>query len=397
MNVTYKDLNTALEALKTACQSDKQGLTNMLMLANKEAGTLVLCCGPTPSYKIAYKVDVEYDELDYSAELVLNIKRFSELVSIAKPTTSLITEISLQIDQNASELIFGLKKCLKIDENNIRPISKISQRMGYFTLDSNKYRGIDKGNVDTMFAVGENSATWPRDNVVSILNKLSSGNTPQILFSEKNKAVAACNTNFAVYMSNEYSGFSGAVLTSTAKSIVTVVKNAKQNQIAFVKGEENTLYISDGTFALQTALPLAKQLLLSQVNGFNSVEYPKFQAVFKQNALLDFMKSFKSITGTDKAVIKFENVDNVWYLLLNVQGAKDRFNECSISVESINGETDDLSPYSIMLDTFISMLNICDSDTIRLSLSAKTEDSPRLLRINTENENMTICYSVEAD
>ena len=379
MELSYNEISNALEAVKTAFSSDKTG-GSIILLIGKVSDSELTVGGLGTGYCVAKKLRCVYSDTDVDFEIIVNYKKFAELVSMTKPSAGLKTNITLELDAERKELVFGIVKYI-VTENTTKPVSKIKQRLSFINAGDDKHRrgGLIELNTDELFSVkddsleNENTSVWEKTALLSILSKFISGDAIQVFMSNQSKAIATNNSGYAVYKEDPRATVSITLSNAVIKNIITVLKTCNSSSIV-LHAEENYIVVgdTDNTFGLRASTVIAKQSLLNQINGLKSADYAYIGAMFRKDIMQDMLKCFTTVTGADRVVFKFVHNTELddWTMLLFGPDSTSRFADLSLSVDKMTGITDmSNKEFELSLSTFSQMLTTCDEQCITLNIA----------------------------
>lgn len=426
MRLSYIELNNCMEAMKTAVGNDKTGASNIIILSNPSDST-VRFIGISPSYQVIKTIQPQFEDSDTRAEIILNYKKLSELVAMSKSTSGIDTEIIINIDTERKELQYSLTKYASANTgyaeslNNRQVLSKIRQRLNFTFVEDDKRRGgLDVLNIDWLMSLTDdsvensNTTVWDITNFITVMSKMTAGDAGQIIMSNQTKVVATCHSNYAVYKEDPSAALSVVLQSNVVEKLITILRSVKNNKQAEQKvvlhKETGRLIVFDEahSFIVQTDIPLAKKLMLSHINGFNSADYRHAGAVVRKDIMLDIIKCFETMTGSEQTNLKFIVDNEDQFIRLEVPNSNSRQNDMMLRVQNMLGDSDvDNKTFSVTLSTIIQMLNTCDTQTVCLSIAlpeqlddtpAETEQNTQsLLKIASLLENNTEglkCYSI---
>lgn len=378
MQFNYQELNNCLEAIKTASNIKLNTNANIIILSNPTKNKVTFI-GIDTNYQVIKTVQPKFFDNDKEAEIIINLKKLSDLTQLAKPITGTETSIDININLEKNELSFCISKFVT-SKNQL--LSRITQYIPYILVSSDKrHGGLDTLNLNWLFSLtannSEDTISLNAENFISILNKMTAGDAPQIIISRQTKAIATCNSNYAVYKEDPDAELTVVLQTAIAKKIITVFKACKTDKLILhkVENENNKLIIFDEnqTTIIQTEIPLAKKLLVNYINGFNSADYKYAGAIIQRTIFIDFIKCFETLTNNNRAILKFnkpESTTQNWSLTLEVPDSTSRQNDMVLQIENMLGDTNiNNKTFKAALDTVLQMLNTCDTPKICLSLA----------------------------
>lgn len=428
MRLNYTDLNNCIEAMKTAVGSDKTGTSNIVLLC-KPTDNKLQFVGISANYQVVRTIQPEFTEADTNLEILVNFKKFAELVSMSKNTSGIDTEIDIVFETDRKELVYTLTKLTAANNNYAEAksqrqlLSKIKHRIEYTYVSQDKRNGgLDAISIDWLMTLENDSAenkdtcAWEINNFISTMTKMTSGDAGQIIMSNQTKVVATCNSNYAVYKEDSSAGMSLVFQSSILVKILNILKTlkvSKEEKLVILHKYDSRLAIFDEehSFIIQTDVPLARKLMLNHINGFNSADYSHAGAVVRRDILLDTLKCFETLTGSAQTNMKIVLEGPDQYLRLEVPGSSSRQNDMLIKIGDMRGDTDVVNKtFGAAIGTLVQMLNTCDTKEVCLSIAlpdvlnpdevpAGTEENAAqaLLKIATILENNTEglkCYSV---
>lgn len=427
MKLTYADLNNCIEAMRTVVGTDKAGASSITLLSKPSIGELQFV-GISSNYQVIKTIRPEFDDADVDAEIIVNFKKFSELVALSKTASGIDTDIFVCIDTERKEIQYTIIKREAAISNyseaqqNRRVLSRIKQTLDFvFVADDKRHGGLDAVNIEWLMQLENDSAenvdtaVWEVNNFINTMTKMIAGDAGQVIMSKQLNVVATCNSNYAVYKEDKSAALSLVFQSSILSKILSIVRmlksGSKEEKVVVLHKYDNRLAIFDEehSFVIQTDIPLARKSMLNHINGFNSADYSHAGAVIRKDIMLDVIKCFDTLTDSQQANLKFLNKDGERHIRFEVPNSTSRQNDMSLSIKDMLGDTDvDNKAFGITLGTLIQMLNTCDSKEICLSIAlpeeldsnmvpASTETAQSLIKIASLQENNTEgikCYSI---
>ena len=395
MHLTYNDLNSCIEAMRTAA-GQKQVASNIIIKSCPSKKTLTFVAIEAV-YQVVKSISPIFEDTDVEAEILVNFKKLGELTAIAKPMSGIETNINWFISPDRKELNFKISKQTK--EKKL--LSRITHYLPFTYVAEDKRRGgLDAVNIDWLLSLAddssenENTTVWERENLLTTFSKLITGDATQIIMSNQVKAIATCHSNFAVYKEDPTAAITVVLQTNIAKRIIDVFKSSSSSHIILHKYDNRLAILdTDGQTAIQTEIPTAKKLLVNHINGFNSADYSHGGAVIHRNILIDIIKCFETLTGVNRADMKFIRTDeDNWQLKFETPDSTNRQNDMQVTIESMREQTDIVNkPFKVALDTLLQMLNTCNTQQVVLSIAMPDEEGQvqSLLKIASLLDNNT--------
>ena len=428
MRLTYTDLNNCIEAMKTVVGNDKTGTANIVLLSNPTNGILQ-CVGISSNYQVARTIQPDYDEVDQNMEILVNFKKFSELITLSKNGSGINTEIEIIADTERKELVYCITKftiASKSSENAEAKqlLSKIRHRIEYTYVSEDKRKGgLDAISIDWLMKLTNDSAenkdtcTWELNNFISTMSKMTAGDAGQIIMSSQTQVVATCNSNYAVYKEDKSASMSVVFQSSILAKVISILRTLKTSDkeekliILHKYDSRIAIFDEDHDVIIQTDVPLARKLMLNHINGFHSADYSHAGAVLRRDIFLDTIKCFETLTGSAQANMKIVLEGPDQYLRLEVPNSTSRQNDMMMKILDMREDNSVVNkPFGITLSTLVQMLNTCETKTVCLSIAlpevlnpdevpAGTEENAAqsLLKVASIQENNTEglkCYSI---
>lgn len=427
MKLTYNDLNSCIEAMRTVIGTDKTGMSSIVLLSSPTTGLLQFV-GISANYQVIRTIQPEYTDTDVDIDVIVNFKKLSELVALSKTASGIETDIIITIDKDRKELHYSLTKYEAARSGyaeaitNRRPLSRVKQVIDFITVEEDKrHGGLDAVNIEWLSklendsAENEDTTAWEVNNFISTMSKMVAGDAGQVIMSKQTNVVATCNSNYAVYKEDPSAAMTVVFQNSVLAKVLNIVRmlktSGKEEKLIVLHKYDNRLAIfdEDHSVIIQTDVPLARKLMLNHINGFNSADYSYGGAVIRKDILLDVIKCFDMLTDTSQANMKFIKSKDEWHIKFEAPNSTSRQNDMAVVVQDMLGDTAiDNKSYNITLGTLVQMLNACDTQQVCLSIALPdklTEDTPSveaetaqpLLKIASLQENNTEgikCYSI---
>lgn len=407
MRLDYTELNNCIEAMTTVVGNDKTGTSNVVILSTPDNGTMVFV-GISANYQVIRVAHPEFDENDKNVEILVNYKKLAELVSLSKPTSGIDTEIIINIDASRKELQYKLTKLTaavsRYEEAKFdrRVLSRLSQTIDFtFVSEDKRQGGLEAVNIEWLMNLQNDSAestdtcAWELTNFISIMSKMTAGDAGQVIMSRQTKVVATCNSNYAVYKEDQSAGMSVVFQTSILTKILSILRTlkttSKEEKLVVLHKYDSRLAIfdEDHNFVIQTDMPLARKLMLNHINGFNSADYSHAGAVIRKDILLDTIKGFEKLTGSNAAVMRITLEGEEQNLRFAVPNSTSRQSDMMTVIRDMLGDSDVVNkPFNVSITTLTQMLNTCDSKYVCLSIALpETDLDPNMVPANNDEEN----------
>lgn len=424
MKIQLEDLTKAMQKVRSFADLSNQVVGVLLNLK----GNTVDVCYCDGKKALIESINVVKEEGDIEAQIVVAYNRLVGIIDMCQPSGGIKTdELSIDflddkiINIEAVKYMTVVKETENVDEMGERVeveedkvVSKFNQKISYeYPEDNRRYGVLTRMDYSTIFKNEEGESEtdgfdiWNKDELRSILSKISSEKSRVVYISKKLNCGFVVNLAHVVYIPNDScTNYGFSTNTAIAKAIVDILGKIPDEEVRICVKENRYTNIVNNTNTIGIWFEMAPASVgdLSTLNLYREKEFNTFKLVFSRAALSNVVSCAAASTKDEKTTLQFEEIDGLKSLKI----------VCNNSGASVLGdftvviEGKEVDNWDTLVDTKIPMSlkvlsdMLSDCATTYIALDIDISEKGKFIRLaeakgKDENGNVefgTIHYTV---